>query len=168
MEQYLRVGILTTTHGLKGEVKVFSTTDDKERFKILKDCYLDTGSGYIKLEVEGVKISNKHAILKFKQFNSINDVEKYKGKDILVDRADAVPLKENEYFITDLVGMEVVSEDGKIIGCLVDVMKTGANDVFVVQDKDKKEILLPYIKECILDINITQKKITAYLMPGLI
>lgn len=168
MEDYLRVGIISNTHGIKGEVKIFSTTDDIERFKVLENCILDTGKELINLEVEGVKFFKQFPILKFKGYDSIEDIEKYKGKDILVLRKDAVELAENEFFITDLIGMTVVEKNGNRIGELIDVMQTGANDVFVVIDKDKNEILLPYIEECILDINSDTKIITAYLMPGLV
>lgn len=168
MEEYLRVGVIATTHGIKGEVKIYSTTDDLERFKVLKHCVLDNGGEYLELEVEGVKFFKQFAILKFKGFDSINDIEKYKGKDLLVTRENAVPLAENEFFITDIVGSEVVEEDGTVVGELTDVMQTGANDVFVVKTVTGKEILLPYIEECILNIDVQAKKITAYLMPGLV
>lgn len=173
MEECLRVGVIATTHGIKGEVKVFPTTDDLERFKVLKQCLLNTGSqGFgdemIELEVEGVKFFKQFAILKFKGFDSINDIEKYKGKDLLVTRENAVELKENEHFITDLIGMEVIEENGTIVGELKDVMQTGANDVFVVTVQDGSEILLPYIEECVLDIDLDQNKITVYMMPGLV
>lgn len=168
MEDYLRVGIISSTHGVKGEVKVFSTTDDLERFKQLKHCILDTGKEYRELEIEGVKFFKQFAILKFKGIDSINDIEKYKGKDLLVTRENAVPLEEGEFFIADLIGSSVEEENGTYIGELVDVMQTGANDVFVVKRENKKEVLLPFIEECVKEIKIEEKKILVYLMPGLI
>ena len=95
MEQYLRVGVIASTHGLKGEVKVFPTTDDPERFRKLKKIYLDTGKEYKELQVAGVKFFKNQVILKFKEFQDINEVEKYRGKDLLIDREQAVPLAEN-------------------------------------------------------------------------
>lgn len=168
MEDLLRVGVIASTHGVRGEVKVFPTTDDANRFKKLKKVYLDTGKEKILLEIEGVKFFKNMAILKFKGIDNINEIEKYRNKDLLIERTDAVPLGENEYFICDLIGCSVVTEDDKELGLLEDVLQTGANDVYVVKTPDKKEILLPYIEECILNIDISNRKITVHLMPGLI
>ncbi len=167
MEDYLRVGVISSTHGLKGEVKVFSTTDDIERFQSLKHCILDTGREYLELEVEGVKFFKQFAILKFKGFDKIEQMEKYKGKDLLVKREDAVELGEGEFFITDLIGCKVIKEDGTKIGELADVLKTGANDVFEVKTLEGKQLLLPYIDECVKNIDLEKGEITVYLMPGL-
>ncbi|MFV0341288.1 MAG: ribosome maturation factor RimM [Anaerocolumna sp.] len=168
MDNYLRVGVISSTHGIKGEVKVFPTTDDLDRFRSLKQVFLDTGKERIELEVEGVKFFKQQAILKFKGFDNINDIEKYKGKDLLVTRENAVKLKEGEFFIYDLIGSKVVTEEGETLGELAEVMTTGANDVYIVKTPEGKEILLPYIKECILDIDVTNKVIKAHIMPGLL
>lgn len=168
MDNYLRVGVISSTHGIRGEVKVFPTTDDVNRFHDLKEVILDTGKDYIPLEVENVKFFKQMVILKFKGINDINEIEKYRGKDLLVTRENAVPLGEDEYFIYDLLGSEVVTEDGTVLGILEEILTTNANDVYVVKTKDKKEILLPSIKECILDINLDEKRITVHLMDGLI
>jgi 16S rRNA processing protein RimM len=168
MDNYLRVGVISSTHGIRGEVKVFPTTDDLERFRSLKQIFLDTGKEHIELEVEGVKFFKQQAILKFKGFDNINDIEKYKGKDLLVTRENAVKLKEGEFFIYDLIGSQVVTEEGSILGELIEIMTTGANDVYIVKTPEGKEILLPYIKECILDIDLTNKVIKAHIMPGLL
>ena len=96
MEDYLRVGVISSTHGIKGEVKVFPTTDDVQRFQKLKKVFLDTGKAYVELEIGGVKFFKNQVILKFKGYDSINEIEKYKGMDLLVSREDAIPLGENE------------------------------------------------------------------------
>ena len=168
MEDYLRVGVIATTHGIKGEVKVFPTTDDIERFKLLKQVYLDTGKELILLEVEGVKFFKQMAILKFKGIDDINEIEKYRRKDLLVTRENAIELKEDEYFVYDLIESEVITEEGVKLGVLSEIIKTAANDVYVVQTPEGKEILLPFIKECILDINTEKKQITVHLMKGLL
>jgi len=168
MENYLRVGVITTTHGIKGEVKVYPTTDDITRFENLKNVYLDTGREYLPLEIEGVKYFKQMVILKFKEFDNINDIEKYRGKDLLVPREQAIKLKENEYFICDIIGSEVFTDDGKKLGILTEVITTAANDVYVVKNENNKEILLPSIKECILDVDVASKKITVHLMDGLL
>ena len=168
MEQFLRVGVISSTHGVRGEVKVFPTTDDPERFKKLKKVILDTGKGHQTLEIQGVKFFRNMVILKFKGYDNINDIEKYKGMDLLVDREDAVPLGENENFIVDLIDMTVVTDQGETLGTLVDVMQTGANDVYVVETKEKKEILLPAIKDCILDVNVEEKRMLVHVLEGLL
>lgn len=168
MDNYLRVGVISSTHGIRGEVKVFPTTDDSKRFKELKEVILDTGKDSIPLEIEHVKFFKQMVILKFKGIDDINDIEKYRGKDLLITRENAVPLEENEYFIYDLIGSEVVTEEGAKLGILDEILSTGANDVYVVKSENKKEILIPSIKECILDINLEEKKITVHLMDGLI
>lgn len=167
MDNYLRVGVITTTHGLKGEVKVFSTTDDINRFKELKEVTLDTGKEYITLEVEGVKFFKQNAILKFKGIDNIDDVSKYRGKDLLVTREYAVKLNQDEHFIYDLIDFEVFTDMDTKLGILVEILTTPANDVYVVKTADNKEILLPAIKDCILDIDTDNNKITVHVMPGL-
>ncbi len=168
MEDYLRVGVIASTHGIKGEVKVFPTTDDMERFKYLKQVFLDTKKEYKELEITGVKFFKQWAILKFKGIDNINDIEKYKGCDLLVTRENAVKLQEDEFFICDILDSVVVTDEGEELGVLTDVLSTGANDVYVVTTKEKKEILLPSIKECIIDVDVENKKILVHLMPGLI
>lgn len=168
MEDYLQVGVISSTHGLNGEVKVFPTTDDVNRFKQLKEVILDTGKEEMILEIERVKFFKQFAILKFKGLDHINDIEKYKGKSLLVTRENAVKLKENEYFIADMLGMGVFTVDGKQLGILSDVLETGANDVYVVETEDKKELLLPAIKECILMVDIQNRRMDVHLMEGLV
>lgn len=154
MEQLLQVGVISSTHGVRGEVKVFPTTDDVKRFKKLKKVILDTGKEQLPLEIEGVKFFKQFVILKFRGIDNINDIEKYKGKSLLVDREHAVKLKKDEYFIADMIGMDVFTEDGELFGALKDVMETGANDVYIIEMSDGKEVLVPAIKQCILDVDI--------------
>lgn len=168
MGQLIRVGVITSTHGIRGEVKVYPTTDDVNRFKKSTKIILDTGKEQIPLEIEGVKFFKNMVILKFKGIDNINDIEKYKGKDLLVTREHAIKLEEGEHFIFDLIGCHVITEDGQALGEVTEVLKTGANDVYVVQSEDGKEILIPYIKECVLNIDTKQKKILIRVMPGLL
>ena len=147
MEQLLQVGVISSTHGVRGEVKVFPTTDDVKRFKKLKKVILDTGKEQLPLEIEGVKFFKQFVILKFRGIDNINDIEKYKGKSLLVDREHAVKLKKDEYFIADMIGMDVFTEEGELFGALKDVMETGANDVYIIEMTDGKEVLVPAIKQ---------------------
>lgn len=168
MEEYLRVGVVSSTHGIKGEVKVFPTTDDVNRFKKLKNLYVEYKNEKINLTIRSVKFFKQFVILGFKDYEDINLVEKFKGCDLLVSRENAVPLKENEYFICDLVGCTVISDEDVTLGELTDVMLTGANDVYVVTNEEGKEILLPVIDECVLDIDIENKIIKVHVMKGLL
>ena len=168
METKLQVGIISSTHGVRGEVKVFPTTDDVKRFKRLKEVILDTGKEELTLEVESVKFFKQFAILKFKGIDNINDIEKYKGKSLLVTRANAVKLRKDEYFVADLQGMRVVDEDNQEIGMLRDVMETGANDVYIIDRPDGKELLLPAIKDCILRVDIEGRIMQVHVLDGLL
>ena len=168
MEQLLQVGVISSTHGVRGEVKVFPTTDDMKRFKKLKQVILDTGREHRTLEIEGVKFFKQFAILKFKGIDSINDIEKYQGRSLLVDRANAVKLKKDEYFIADMIGMTVYTEDGEELGNLKDVLETGANDVYIIDSLKHGEVLVPAIKQCILDVDIEQGKMVVHLLEGLV
>jgi 16S rRNA processing protein RimM len=168
MESLLQVGIISSTHGLKGEVKVFPTTDDINRFKKLKKVILDTGKEHLDLEIEQVKFFKQFAILKFRGFNHIEEIEKYKGKSLLVTREQAVKLGPDEYFIADMIGMKVITEDNTELGNLAEVLETGANDVYVVKDKNQKEILIPAIKQCILSVDIENQLMRVHLLDGLL
>lgn len=168
MEELLQVGVITSTHGVHGEVKVYPTTDDATRFKQLKHVLLDTGKETLPLEIQGVKFFKQFVILKFKGIDNINDIEKYKRCPILIERCDAVELEEDEYFIADMIGMAVETEDGKEFGTLRDVIETGANDVYVIDSAEHGEVLVPAIKECILDVNIEERKMRIHLMDGLV
>lgn len=168
MEELLQVGVITSTHGVRGEVKVFPTTDDAARFKQLKHVLLDTGREMKPLEIQGVKFFKQFVILKFKEIDNINDIERYKRCPLLVERKDAVELKEDEYFIADMIGIQVETEDGEVFGTLKDVMETGANDVYVIDTEEHGEVLVPAIKECILDVDVENRKMTIHLMDGLI
>ena len=160
MEDTLRVGVISSTHGVRGEVKVYPTTDDVNRFKKLKTVILDTGREQMTLSIESVKFFKNMVILKFKEFNNINDIEKYKGKDLLIRRDQAVKLAPNENFITDLIGLKV--------GTLTDVLQTGANDVYVIESLEGKEYLFPAIPQCILDVNLESQTVTVHILDGLL
>ena len=168
MEDLLKVGVITTTHGVRGEVKVFPTTDEAERFLELDYVLLDTRRELRKLEIQNVKFFKNLAILKFKGIDNINDIEMYKGRDLWIPREEGQELEEGEYYVADLIGMNVLLEDGTVFGTLKDVMETGANDVYVIDTKDRGEVLLPAIRECILDVNVEESTMTVHLMKGLL
>ena len=146
MEDLLQVGVITQTHGIRGEVKVFPTTDDVNRFKKLKETILDTGKEQITLEIEGVKFFKQYVILKFKGYDNINDIERYKGKSLYVTRANAVKLRKDEYFIADLIDI----------------------NVYDIKMNDGRSVLVPAIKECILFVDIENRKMVIHLLDGLL
>ena len=168
MEDLLQVGIITSTHGVRGEVKVYPTTDDPRRFRRLKEVVLDTGREKINLEIEGVKFFKQFVILKFKGLDNINDIEKYRQKSLYVTRKNAVRLQRDEYFIADLIGLKVQDEDGKELGTVKDVIETGANDVYEVEMADGKSLLLPAIKQCILNVDVENGTMQVYVLEGLL
>ncbi len=168
MEQRFRIGEIANTHGIRGEVKVYPTTDDVARFKKLKECILETKQEEMLLHVESCKFFKQFAILKFKEFNNINEVEQYKHCSLYVDREDAVKCEEDEYYIADLVGCTVYNEDDSELGELIDVIQTGANDVYVVRMESGKELMIPAIKECILSVSITERRVKVHLLKGLL
>ena len=169
MTDYLKIGVISSTHGIKGEVKVYPTTDDVKRFKKLKNVFLDTGKEKKIVNVESVKFFKQMVIIKFKEFNSINEIEEYKGKALWVDREHAVELEEDEYFITDLIGLDVWDENNELVGKITDVLQTAANDVYEITGADNKSFLLPAIKECVLKVDINDTKtVTVHIPEGLI
>lgn len=167
MVDRLRVGVITSPHGIKGEVNVFPTTDDAHRFDFLKKAYIDLGKEQKLCEIEDVKYFKNMVILKFKGIDDRNIVEGYRSKDLYIDREDAVPLEEGEYFICDIIGFEVVTDEGERLGVLKDVLTTAANDVYVVDLGEGKEVLIPSIKQCILNTDTEAERITVHLLPGL-
>ena len=168
MVSELQVGVITQTHGIRGEVKVFPTTDDVNRFKKLEEVTLANEKERLTMTIESVKFFKQYVILKFDGYDSINDIEKYKGAKLLVSREKAVKLQKDEYFIADLIGLRVVTEEGEDFGVLKDVLETGANDVYIVEMTDGKEVLLPAIKDCIRDIDMDKQVITVHIMDGLL
>ena len=168
MEDLLQVGIIASTHGVRGEVKVYPTTDDPRRIRRLKEVVLDTGKEKMNLEIEGVKFFKQFVILKFKGLDNINDIEKYRQKSLYVTRKNAVRLQRDEYFIADLIGLKVQDEDGKELGPVKDVIETGANDVYEVEMADGKSLLLPAIKQCILNVDVENGTMQVHVLEGLL
>ena len=165
MEDFFRVGVIANTHGIRGEVKIFPTTDDVKRFDYLKEAYIDAGKEKIKVEVSSVRYFKNLVIVKFKGID--NDIERYKGKDLLVTRENALPLEEGEYYLADIIGANVYTEDGILFGSLEDVIETGANLVYSVQHEGK-EVLLPVIDDCVKEVNVEEKKVIVHIMKGLL
>lgn len=173
MNPFLRVGVITKTHGLKGEMKVFPTTDSPLRFADIKRVIIrsrnNTSTAADKvLYIERVKYFKKQVILKFKNIDSVSDAGRYRGSEIYIPREEGVILEEGEHYIADIIDMNVVDGKGSRIGRVRDVLETGANDVYIIRREDNgKDLLLPAIKECILKVDIENNEMTIHIMDGL-
>ena len=166
-EELYQVGAITKAHGLRGEVKVYPMTDDPERFQGAS-LLLKTKEGMREVHVEKSRRQKNLVILKFREYDDINEVEGFRQCGLFVRKKDRVPLEENEYFIADLKGCRVVSDEGEEIGELKDVLTTGANDVYIVGCPGKKNVLIPAISQCILDVDVDGRLIRVHLLEGLI
>ena len=165
--ELLKVGAITSTHGVRGEVKVFPTTDDVTRFKKQKDYLLKTKEGFMPVRVKSVKYFKQFVILGFEEFSSPEDILPYRRCELFTDRDHAIACEEDEYFIADLIGLKVFDEDEKLIGDIKDVIQTGANDVYIVNSPDNEELLIPAIKDCILKVDIKAGTMKVHVLPGL-
>lgn len=162
-----RVGVITSSHGIKGEAKVYPTSDDPKRLKKIKKVYANINGAETEFDVETVRFQKNMALVKFKQFNTPEEIQKIKNVDLFVDRDNATPLKENENYIADLIGLDVIDEEGTLLGKVSDMFPTGANHVMEVDMGDKK-VLFPYISQCIMDVNLSDKKISVHVLDGLL
>lgn len=168
MEDLLRVGVVTSPHGVHGEVKVYPTTDDVKRFSRLKNAILETKSGNVNVHIKSVKYFKNMVILGFEEYTTMNDAETLRQCNLYVTRDNAVKLEKDEYYIADLIDINVIDENKNLSGVLKDVLQTGANDVYVIELADKRELLLPAIKDCILDVNIEERIMKINILDGLL
>ena len=166
--QELEIGQIVNTFGIKGIVKVVPFTDDITRFDNLKKVYIKTKSEKKEYEIEEVKYHKNMVLIKLKGIENPEEAANLKNAYLLIDRKDAVPLPKNSYYIVDLLGLEVYSDENVLLGILDDIYNTGSSDIYVVKDKNGKQILLPAISEVIKNIDIENKKITVHLLNGLI
>lgn len=169
MTNYYDVGKIVNTHGIKGEVRVLSITDSPE-IRYQKNAVLTwfkDGEAPIELVVRGHRQHKSFDLLMFEEYVFINDVEPLVGGTLKVSEEDLSELDENEFYLHEIIGLNVVDEEGSTIGKVKEVISTGANDVWIVQRKNKKDLLLPYIDEVILDVDLEQEKITVHILEGL-
>ncbi|GFN36387.1 ribosome maturation factor RimM [Tepidimicrobium xylanilyticum] len=164
---YIKIGWIMNTHGIKGELKVYPLTYDINRFNDLKKVYI--GNNKIEAEIERVKYSKGLTILKFKEFNNINDVLKFKKDYIYIDEKDRVELPDDHFFVFDIIDCTVYTIKGHKVGTVTDVLQMASNDVYVVKDVENgKEYLIPAVKEFVVDIDIKNKKIVIDPIEGMI
>ncbi len=164
--EFLEVGKIINTHGLRGDVKVTAWTDLPEDFEDIKRVYIKKHGENEMLTVSKIKYQKNNLIVKFKEINDINEAEKYKGQVLFADRDDLWELEDGVYYIADLIGLDVYDENGKI-GVIADVFNTGANDIYDVKREGKKNLLLPVIDDVVKEIDLENKKVTVHIMEGL-
>ena len=167
LKPYLPAGSISSTHGLKGEVKVYPFLDDPGRFSLFSKVFLEKGGRRIEAEIEKARYFKNMVILKFKGIDDIESVMPYRGYEIMVTREEAAELKEGQYFEADLIGMKVFDEEGAELGELKNVIHTGANDVYTVSLTDGGEVLIPAIKDCIKQVDVEAGEMKVHLLPGL-
>ena len=164
---YVQIGKIVNTHGIKGELKIYPLTDDLYRFDHLKTAFL--GEKKVEVTVQNVKYHKNFAILKFKEFNNINEVLQFKEEFLYVDIDDTIDLPQGRYFIFDIIGCEVYDTSNNLIGIVVEVIQSAGNDVYVVKNADsQKEYLIPAIKEFFTLIDVASKKIIIDPIEGMI
>lgn len=168
MDNYFEIGKIVNTQGIKGEVRVLPSTDDIKRFEKLDKLTIYKNNKNITLEIDKIRYHKNFVIIKFKNIDTMNDAETLRDYVIRISDEEAIPLEENEYFIRDLIGLNVYENNNKI-GIVKDIIVTGANDVYVVKtENDKKDILIPAIKQCILNVDISNNAMNVKLLKGLI
>ena len=168
MEEYLEIGQIVNTNGLKGFLKVKPLTDDITRFEDLETVYIQKSKDLLEFKIQEVKYNKNMVLLKLAGIDDIEEAEKYKNFYIKINRKDAVELEDDSYFIVDIIGCEVFTDENKELGKVVDVFQTGSNDVYTVKNEDGKEILIPAIADVIKNIDIKNKNIVVHLIEGLI
>ena len=168
MRDYFEIGLITTTHGLKGEVKVFVTSDDPKRLESLDTVFLMRKGERKDLKISTVRYFKNQAIVKFESYDRIEDVQELRGEHLYIDRDQAEPLEEGEYYLSDLIGCDVTVEDGSAFGSVKDVLQTGANDVLIVRREGKADALIPVIKDCIVEMAVDERRLVVHLLEGLV
>lgn len=168
MEQYFEIGKITGTHGIRGTMRVFPTTEDPSRFEHLKEIIVEIRDKRETFHIQKVAFHKQFVLLTVKEITDINVAELYKNGRILIPDAMAIPLGEDEYYNRDLYGLKVVTEEGEELGEITEIFPTGSNDVYVVKKDGKgKELLLPAIKDCIKNVDLKNGVMTVKLLEGL-
>ena len=167
-QQYFEIGQIVNTFGIKGMVKVNPFTDDISQFEEMETILVDKKGSIKEIQIEEVKYSKNQVLLKLKGIDTVEEAEKYRNCYIKLPREKARKLPKNTYFIADLIGLEVYTEEGNLLGKVDDIYNTGASDIYVIKDELGKQILLPAIKDVIKQIDLEQEKIVVHLLEGLV
>lgn len=170
MKEYMEIGTIVNTHGIKGEIKVIPSTDDIKRFELLKSVFVETRNGLVQFPITSVRYMKNFVLLKLENINDMTEAEKYKTCLLKIPKEQALPLEEDEYYVGDLYNMKVVTDQGETLGEIVEVLFTGSNDVYIIRNSKKpeiKDLLIPAIKECILNVDVAENTMTIHLLEGL-
>lgn len=167
-QQYFEIGQIVNTFGIKGMVKVNPFTDDISQFEEMETILVDKKGSLLEMQIEEVKYSKNQVLLKLKGIDTVEEAEKYRNCYLKLPREKARKLPKNTYFIADLIGLKVYTEEGKLLGKVDDIYNTGASDIYVIKDELGKQILLPAIKDVIKQIDLEQEKIVVHLLDGLV
>lgn len=168
MIEYLKIGKIVNTMGIKGELKVLPLTDDLDRFLDLEWAFVNRKNQRQKYNIQNVWFHKNFVIIRLQDINDMTTAETFKESFLEVDREHAVQLEENEFFVCDLIGIDIYTEEGDSLGKLIEVLPTGSNDVYLVKDTEGKEIMLPAIKDVIKEVDVKNKRMVVKLMEGLV
>lgn len=168
MVEYFEVGQIVNTFGIKGQVKVVPFTDDVERFEEINEVYIEKKNELQLFQIEQVNYHKNMVIIKFKGINTIEEAEKYRNCYLKIDRKHAKKLPKDTYFIADLLGLPVYTDEGKLLGKVDDIYNSGSSDIYVVKDEMGKQVLLPSIPEVLKEIDLENEKITVHIIEGLL
>jgi len=167
MNDYFEIGKIVNTVGISGEIKIFPLTDDPKRFSLLDTISVMIDGRLLEIPIQSVRYHRNLVMMKLRGINDVVGADALRGGVIIIERDRALPLSENEYYLKDLVGMVVMTQDGEDLGLLTDVLFTGANDVYVVKKAHTRDLLIPAISDCILSINPEKGQMVVRLLEGL-
>jgi len=167
MEDYFTIGKIVNTVGVKGELKIFPTTDDPKRFDLLETVCIQLRGDEITKKIQKVRYHRNLVMLTLDGVDSVEAADALRGGIITISRVDALPLDDNEYYLQDLVGMSVLTDCGSVLGTIGDVIFTAANDVYVVRRVNQKDLLIPAIEQCILNVDVAAKQMVVRLLENM-
>lgn len=168
MTKYLEIGQIVNTFGIKGMVKVKPFTDNIERFSNLEKIYIKNKSGQTEYKIQEVKYHKNMVLIKFEGIENLEQADLLRNSYLIVDRETEEPLEAGRYYIVDMIGLDVFTDDNEYLGKLEDIYNTGSNDIYVVKNELGKQVLLPAIEDVIKNIDMDNKKVIVHLIPGLV
>ena len=168
MTKYLEIGQIVNTFGIKGMVKVKPFTDNIERFNNLEKIYIKNKSGQTEYKIQEIKYHKNMVLIKFEGIENPEQADLLRNSYLIVDRETAEPLEPGRYYIVDMIGLDVFTDDNEYLGKLEDIYNTGSNDIYVVKNELGKQVLLPAIEDVIKNIDMDNKKVIVHLIPGLV
>lgn len=168
MTKYLEIGQIVNTFGIKGMVKVKPFTDNIERFNNLEKIYIKNKSGQTEYKIQEIKYHKNMVLIKFEGIENPEQANLLRNSYLIVDRETEEPLEPGRYYIVDMIGLDVFTDDNEYLGKLEDIYNTGSNDIYVVKNELGKQVLLPAIEDVIKNIDMDNKKVIVHLIPGLV